>query len=169
MAATVWAGLDDRYPWVGRLWRWGISVCSLGLGLATLFVFRRGLPHVGWIVGYLLLLWVIFAMVTELRAALEQRGRRLVVDASEYVIVSLCHGLLLFVLPAYYASATVTSANVVVLAGVAAAALVTSVDPASSGSPSSPRSTWRCRWSACGPSWRSRAARLWPCWRSPRP
>ena len=130
MAAAVWARLDDRYPWAGRLWRWGISVCSLALGLATLFVFRRGLPHVGWIVGYLLLLWVVFAIVTELRAALEQRGRRLVVDASEYVIVSLCHGLLLFVLPAYYASATLTSANVVVLAGVAAAALVTSVDPA---------------------------------------
>jgi len=96
VAAILWARLDDRYPWVGWLWRWGISVCSLSLGLATLFVFRRGLPHVGWIVGYLLLLWVIFAIVTELRAALEQRGRRLVVDASEYVILSLCHGLLLF-------------------------------------------------------------------------
>jgi hypothetical protein len=43
-------------------------VCSLGLGFATLFVFRRGLPHVGWIAGYLLLL--LFAFMTELRQPL---------------------------------------------------------------------------------------------------
>ncbi len=130
MAPTVWARLAARYPWIGWLGGWGISIGSLVLGLATLFVFRRGLPHVGWIVGYLLLLWFIFAVLTELRAALEQRGRRFVVDASEYVIQSLYHNLLLFVLPAYYASATLTSVNVVFLAGVAAGALVTAVDPA---------------------------------------
>ena len=109
---------------------WGVSLASLTGGAFTLFVFRRGLPHVAWIVGYLLLLWFIFAVLTELRAALEQRGRRFVVDASEYVIQSLYHNLLLFVLPAYYASATLTSVNVVFLAGVAAGALVTAVDPA---------------------------------------
>ena len=47
--------------------RWGISVFSLSLGLATLFVFRRGLPHVGWIVGYLLLLWLLIVIVAWLR------------------------------------------------------------------------------------------------------
>jgi hypothetical protein len=129
LAATAWALLDARYPWVGWLWRWGISAWSLALGLLTLFVFRRGLPHVGWIVGYLLLLWFLFAVFTEVREALEQRGRQIVVDAGEYALLSLCHALLLFVLPAYYASATLTSVNVVVPAGLAALALVTAVDP----------------------------------------
>jgi hypothetical protein len=128
-AGTTWAQLDARHQWVGWLWRWGISAWSLALGLLTLFVFRRGLPHVGWIVGYLLLLWCLFAAFTELRGALEQRGRQLVVDAGEYVILSLCHTLLLFVLPAYYASATLTSVNVVFPAAVAALALATAVDP----------------------------------------
>ena len=130
MDATVWTQLDARYPWVGWVWRWGISLWSLALGLLTLFVFRRGLPHVGWIVGYLLLLWCIFAVFAELSGVLERRGRRLVVDAGEYVILSLCHNLLLFVLPAYYASATLTSVNAVFMALVVAAALVTAIDPA---------------------------------------
>lgn len=106
-----------------------MSVCSLSLGLATLLVFRRGLPQVGWIVGYLLLLWLLFAFITELRQPLERRGRRLVVGAADYAVQSLYHGLLLFVLPAYWASATLDSPNVVFLACLAAGALVTAVDP----------------------------------------
>jgi hypothetical protein len=130
LADSVWARLDARYPWARWLRRWGISLCSLVLGFATLFVFRRGLPHVGWIVGYLLLLWFLFLVLTEVRSTLEQRGRQVVVDAGEYAILSLCHSLLLFVLPAYYASATLTSANAAFLACIAGAALVTAIDPA---------------------------------------
>src|SRR5213593_830097 len=114
---------------LGWLRRWGISVFSLGLGVATLFIFRRGLPHVGWIVGYLLLLVLLVAAITELRQPLERDGRRLVVTAADYAVQSLYHGLLLFVLPAYYASATLDSPNVVFLACVMAGALVTAVDP----------------------------------------
>jgi hypothetical protein len=125
----VWARFDARYPSVRWLRRWGISIGSLVLGFATLFVFRRGLPHVGWIVGYLLLLWFLFLVLTEVGAALERRGQRVIVDAGEYAMLSLCHGLLLFVLPAYYASATLTSANVVFLGCLVGAALVTAVDP----------------------------------------
>jgi hypothetical protein len=110
--------------------RWGISIASLALGFATLFVFRRGLPHVGWIVGYLLLLWLVFAVLAEARAPLEERGRGLVVGAAEYTIQTLYHNLLLFVLPAYWASATLTSPNALFLAGVAAGAVLTAVDPA---------------------------------------
>jgi hypothetical protein len=109
--------------------RWGISICSLGLGLATLLVFRRGLPHVGWIVGYLLLLVLLVAAIAELREPLQRKGRRLVVGAADYAVQTLYHGLLLFVLPAYWASATFDSPNVAFLACVAAGALVTAVDP----------------------------------------
>jgi hypothetical protein len=118
-----------RRTWLGWIKRWGISVFSLGLGLTTLFVFRRGLPHVGWIVGYLLLLVLLVAAVTELRQPLELRGRRRILGAADYAVQSLYHGLLLFVLPAYWASATLDSLNVVFLAGIVAGALVTAVDP----------------------------------------
>ena len=114
-----------------RAWvrRCGVSIVSLVLGLAALFVFRRGLPHVGWIVGYLLLLWLIVAVLAEARAPLETSGRRFMVGAAEYTIQTLYHNLLLFVLPAYWASATLTSLNALFLGGVAAGALVTAVDP----------------------------------------
>jgi len=118
-----------RLPLIGWLGGWPISIASLALGLAVLFVFRRGLPHVGWIVGYLLLLWLLFVLITQLRAPLTERGRRLVLTAADYTIQTLYHNLLLFVLPAYYAAATLDSPNVVFPALVAAGALVTTLDP----------------------------------------
>src|SRR5215471_13662384 len=126
---AFWLRLRARSPWLHWVKTWAVSIGSLALGLFTLFVFRRGLPHVGWIVGYLLLLWLIFLALAEFRAPLERRGRRLVVGASEYAIQSLYHGLLLFVLPAYYAAATLTSVNAIFLVGVAAIAVLTAVDP----------------------------------------
>lgn len=118
-----------RLPVVGWLGGWPISIASLALGLAALLVFRRGLPHVAWIVGYLLLLWLLFVLITVLRAPLLQRGRRLVLTAADYTIQTLYHNLLLFVLPAYYAAATLDSPNAIFPAMVAAGALVTAVDP----------------------------------------
>lgn len=109
--------------------RWVVSIASLAMGLATLFIFRRGLPHVGWIVGYMLLLGLVVAVLAEARIPLEQRGRGLVVSAAEYTIQTLYHNLLLFVLPAYWASATLTSPNVLFVAGVAMGALITAIDP----------------------------------------
>jgi len=109
--------------------RWGISVASLTLGLAALLVFRRGLPHVGWIVGYMLLLWLIFAVLAEARAPLETRGHHRVVGAAEYTIQTLYHNLFVFVLPAYFASATLTSVNAAFVVAVALGAGLTAVDP----------------------------------------
>jgi hypothetical protein len=109
-----------------------VSAWSLALGSLTLFVFRRGVPHVGWIIGYLLLLWLLWAGLTALRGPLLARGARgatVVVGATEYAIQTLYHNLLLFVTPAYYASATLTSGNAVFLAAVGLGALVTAVDP----------------------------------------
>lgn len=117
---------SPRFRWVLK---WGVSVASLASGLVTLLVFRRGLPGVAWLVGYLLLLWLIFAVFTQVRAPLEARGRHLVLSAVDYMIQTLYHNLLLFVLPAYYASATLTSVNAWFLLMVAGGALVTAVDP----------------------------------------
>lgn len=112
--------------------RWGISCASLAGGILTLFVFRRGLPHVAWIIGYLLLLWLLFVLLTQVRQAVEtstRRAHRLVATAVDYTVQSLYHGLLLFVLPAYYAAATLTSVNVLFVLLLAALVLVATFDP----------------------------------------
>jgi hypothetical protein len=112
--------------------RWGISIASLVGGIFTLFVFRRGLPNVAWIVGYLLLLWLLVAVLVQVRGALEtsdKRRHRFVLTATEYTIQTLYHGVLLFLLPAYWAATTLTSINVGFLILLAVLALVATFDP----------------------------------------
>ena len=121
--------MSSAFAWLAE---WGVSFASLTGGVLTLFVFRRGLPNVAWIVGYLLLLWLVFAVLVELRQPLAESGRRsgrLVVTAADYTIQTLYHGLLLFVLPAYYASATFTSRNVVFLGLLVLLAVLATFDP----------------------------------------
>lgn len=124
-----WEAVKAGHPLIRWSARWGVSVGSLLSGLAILFVFRRGLPHVGWVVGYLILLWVLFAGITEVRQSLQQRGNRLVIAAWDYAIQTLCHGLLLFILPAYYASTTLSSINVWFFLLLVSVAVLTAVDP----------------------------------------
>lgn len=124
-----WEAVKTQYPLLRWVAGWGVSVGSLLGGLATLFVFRRGLPHVGWIVGYLLLLWFLFTVFTQIRQSLEEHGRRLVITAADYTIQTLYHGLLLFILPGYYASTTLSSVNVWFFLLLIGLALLTSVDP----------------------------------------
>ena len=111
---------------------WGISIASLVGGVLTLFVFRRGLPHVGWIVGYLLLLWLLVAVLVQARDTLQasdRRAHRLVLTATEYTVQTLYHGVLLFLLPAYWAATTLSSPNAVLLVLLAALALLATIDP----------------------------------------
>jgi hypothetical protein len=61
--------------------------------------------------------------------ASERRAHRLVLSATEYTIQTLYHGVLLFLLPAYYASTTLTSVNAVFLLLLAALALLATFDP----------------------------------------
>jgi hypothetical protein len=105
--------------------RWGISFASLGGGILTLFVFRRGLPNVAWIIGYLLIFWLLVSLITHVRAA----AHRLVTTAVDYTIQTLNHGLLLFVLPAYYEASTLTSVNVVFVVVLTALILLATFDP----------------------------------------
>jgi hypothetical protein len=111
---------------------WGISIGSFVGGLLTLFVFRRGLPHVAWIVGCLLLLWLLVVALVQTRDALaasERRSHQLVLTATEYTVQTLYHAVLLFLLPAYWAATTLASPNVVLLLLLAVLAVLTTFDP----------------------------------------
>lgn len=111
---------------------WGVSIASAIGGLLTLFVFRRGLPHVSLIVGYVLLLWILVAVLIQARDALaasERRTHRVMLTATEYTVQTLYHGVLLFLLPAYYAATTFTSYNAFFLLLLVALTLLATVDP----------------------------------------
>jgi hypothetical protein len=115
--------------WLQFLRRWGISLASFVGGLLTLFVFRREVTQVRWIIGYLLLLWLLFAVMAQRRQTLEARGRRLIVTAADYLIQTLYHGVLLFMLPVYWASTTLTSSNALFLGVLVVLALLATFDP----------------------------------------
>jgi hypothetical protein len=127
---------DPRAParprpraWRAFLGRWGISLASLLSGTVTLVGLRRGVPHVGWVLGYLVSLGVLFAVVTRLRPILLARGRRRWVMLGDYTVQTLTHGLLLFVLPGYFASTTLDGATAPFFLLLLGATLLTTIDP----------------------------------------
>jgi hypothetical protein len=127
-APAPWRQASGR-AWRGPLLRWGISLASLVAGLAILFVFRRGVPHVEWIVGYLVVLWLLFAVLTQMRARLATRGRHRVLLAADYTVQTLYHDVLLFVLPGYLASTTFDGPTLPFFVLLCVAAILTTIDP----------------------------------------
>jgi Family of unknown function (DUF5924)/Protein of unknown function (DUF2914) len=79
-----------------------------------------------------LLLWLLVAVVVQTRDALESSGKkvhRFVLTATEYTIQTLYHGVLLFLIPAYYAATTLTSVNAFFLGLLVVLALLATFDP----------------------------------------
>jgi hypothetical protein len=101
----------------------------LCLGLATLLVFRRGVEYFPLFVGYLLLLWLGGVVFAGTRQSLAGRAPQVLSVAIDYTIQTLLHGLLLFLLPIYYASTTLRSGNVWFLIVLVVAATLTTIDP----------------------------------------
>jgi hypothetical protein len=126
MATPVAAPGGRALPFLRR---WGISLASLASGTLTLVVFRRGLPHVSWIVGYLIVLWLLFTLTSQLRRRLLSQAGPRVVAAADYTVQTLYHGLLLFVLPGYLASTTFDGPTAPFFLVLAAATLLTTIDP----------------------------------------
>jgi len=128
-ALAVWSRGGSDSPKLRWIQRWGISICSLFLGIATLFVFRRGLSYFPWILGSLLLIWVAGVVCADARVGWAGTTGKILSFLIEYTVQTLLHGLFLFLLPIYYGSATFwapTGWYVVVLGG---AALLTTIDP----------------------------------------
>ncbi|MBS1116715.1 MAG: hypothetical protein H6Q87_1099, partial [candidate division NC10 bacterium] len=81
------------------------------MGLVTLLVFRRGIEYFPVFIGYLLLLWLAGVVFAGARQNLAGRAPRALSAAIDYTVQTLLHGLLLFLLPIYYASTTLRSGN----------------------------------------------------------
>lgn len=125
----TWMGLVDRHPWLRWTAKWGLSFVSLLSGIATLVIFRRGTEHFPWILGNVLLLWVGGVVFAHLRQALEARNRRIIRVAVDFTVQSLHHELLLFLLPIYYASTTLSSRNLWFFLLHLTVTLLTGIDP----------------------------------------
>ena len=127
--AAAWHALWDRCPGLGWLRTWGVSGISICSGLVTLLIFRRGIEYFPLVIGYLLLLWLAGVLLAEHRQRLSERAPRAVTTAIDYTVQTLLHGLLLFLLPIYYASTTLTSGNVWFLLVLVGASILTTIDP----------------------------------------
>lgn len=126
----VWrGGFFERHPRLGWVKTWGISIASVVMGLVTLLVFRRGVEYFPIFIGYLLLVWLAGVVFVGARHSLAGRAPRALSAAIDYTVQTLLHGLLLFLVPIYYASTTVCSGNAWLLAALAAAAILTTIDP----------------------------------------
>ena len=126
---TAWDGFFERNPRLRWARRWGISLASLVTGVATLVTFRRGVEYFPLFIGYLLLLWLAGVLFAKTRHGLAARAPRALSVAIDYTVQTLLHGLLLFLVPIYYASTTLTSGNVWLLLVLVAAATLTTIDP----------------------------------------
>lgn len=124
-----WATLAGRHPRLRWLQKWGISATSLVSGAGTIFIFRHGIEYFPWFLGYLLLLWLVGVVFVHVRRDLEAQGRRVVTRVVDYTVQTLIHGLLLFLIPIYYASTTLASRNVWFLALLVAGAILSAIDP----------------------------------------
>lgn len=99
------------------------------MGVVTLLVFRRGIEYFPVFIGYLLLLWLAGVVFAEAREKLSSRAPRALSAAIDYTVQTLLHGLLLFLVPIYYASTTFDSGNAWLLVALVAAAVLTTIDP----------------------------------------
>lgn len=124
-----WKGYFERHPRLGWVKAWGISIASVVMGFVTLLVFRRGVEYFPIFIGYLLLVWLAGVVFAGARKNLAGRVPRALSVAIDYTVQTLLHGLLLFLVPIYYASTTVSSGNVWLLAALVAAAILTTIDP----------------------------------------
>ncbi len=129
IVCEAWGGAVERRPWLRWIQRWGMSIGSLAFGVLTLLIFRRGLEYFPWFVGYLLLLWLVGVVFAEVRREIAAGARRVISMVVDYAVQTLFHGLLLFLLPIYYASTTIVSRNVLVLLLLVVAAVLTAIDP----------------------------------------
>jgi hypothetical protein len=76
-----------------------------------------------------LLAWLLVILSALFRDAWHARGWTLPARGADYAVQTLLHGVLLFILPAYYASTTLTSLNALFFALLVALALLATVDP----------------------------------------
>lgn len=100
----------------GKMLWWAHSLYALGLGISVVIFAREGFAHARWLSITLAAAWVVVILFFRLfgsgqRQPLGTRGEKLRFYVMTYVLKNLYQGMLFFLLPFYWRSATLESPN----------------------------------------------------------
>jgi hypothetical protein len=111
-----------------KLW-WLHSAYALALGMGVVFFARAGFEHARWLAVSLGLSWLLVVLVFRLRAFESDDGRpRLRFYVMTYALKNLYQGMLFFLLPFYWKSATHDALDVWFVVLLAACAVLSTLD-----------------------------------------
>jgi hypothetical protein len=117
-------GIKAFFLRYGKMLWWFHSFYALGLGISIIIFAQKGFAHARWLSISLAGAWIVLILFFRLFGsgkdrALEGRGAKLRFFVMTYVLKNLYQGMLFFLLPFYWRSATLDTPNqwfVVVLA-----------------------------------------------------
>lgn len=111
----------------GKMMWWLHSFYALGLGVFVIMFAAKGFAHARWLTVSLATAWIVVILIFRLFGsgsgrAIEGRGAKLRFYVMTYVLKNLYQGMLFFLLPFYWRSATLDTPNqwFVVVLGVCA-------------------------------------------------
>jgi hypothetical protein len=130
-------GLLDRLKSVlsryGRVLWWLHSVYALILGTSVILFAQKGFAHARWLAVSAVGAWLLVALLFRVfgkhgREVKSQEGPRLHLFVMTYVLKNLYQGMLFFLLPFYWKSATFGAPNFAFVVLLAACAIVSTLD-----------------------------------------
>jgi len=126
-------GIRAFFARYGRMLWWLHSFYALGLGVTVIIFAREGFAHARWLSITLATAWVVMILVFRFFGsgrgrALEGRGAKLRFYVMTYVLKNLYQGMLFFLLPFYWRSATFDTPNQWFVVGLAICAVLSTLD-----------------------------------------
>ena len=126
-------GIRAFFSRYGRMMWWLHSLYALGLGLFVIAFAAKGFAHARWLTISLATAWVVVILVFRLFGsgrgrALEGRGARLRFYVMTYMLKNLYQGMLFFLLPFYWRSATLDTPNQWFVVGLGVCAFLSTLD-----------------------------------------
>lgn len=117
----------------GRMLWWFHSFYALGLGIFIILFAQKGFAHARWLSVSLAGAWMLLLLFFRLFGsgkgrALEGRGAKLRFFVMTYVLKNLYQGMLFFLLPFYWRSATFDTQNQWFVVALAACAFLSTLD-----------------------------------------
>ncbi|MCX4239700.1 DUF5924 family protein [Paraliomyxa miuraensis] len=126
-------GIRAFFVRYGRMLWWFHSFYALGLGIFIIIFAQKGFSHARWLSISLAGAWMLLLLFFRLfgsgkTRALEGRGAKLRFFVMTYVLKNLYQGMLFFLLPFYWRSATLDTPNQWFVVALAACAFLSTLD-----------------------------------------
>ncbi|MCA9655873.1 MAG: DUF2914 domain-containing protein [Myxococcales bacterium] len=126
-------GIRAFFSRYGRMLWWLHSFYALGLGITVIVFARKGFAHARWLTISLAMAWIVMILVFRFFGsgsgrALEGRGAKLRYFVMTYVLKNLYQGMLFFLLPFYWRSATLDTPNQWFVVALGVCAILSTLD-----------------------------------------